>query len=323
MKKKDLLMAADRFLCVMNGVVGHRLEKRKSRLSIQMKLYHQGAPLGLTEKGLRSLGPSRKGKVCLLLHGSCNSENDWFFSKDRPENYGSLFESDFGHTPLYLRYNTGLHVSTNGRRLSDLLEKFIENYPGRIQEIVVIGYSMGGLILRSACHYARQDNRKWLRVAKRAFYIGSPHCGTHFEKFGKLTSLVLKSIPHLATRAIGSLIDLRSDGIKDMRHGYLIDEDWKTKNADRLFHFKRNVIPLADSIHHYQITGTISKDENSRWARVFGDGLVHPASGAGVPTPKSHIKILPGITHRALQRSPRVYEQIKSWYSQEPHTHSD
>jgi len=58
-----------------------------------------------------------------------------------------------GVTPLYLRYNSGLHISQNGRALAALLDRLIEQHPG-IDRLTLVGHSMGALIARSAGHYA-------------------------------------------------------------------------------------------------------------------------------------------------------------------------
>ena len=55
---------------------------------------------------------------------------------------------------LYLRYNTGRHVSENGRDWRTLLDAARARWPVEVHEIALIGHSMGGLVARSACHYA-------------------------------------------------------------------------------------------------------------------------------------------------------------------------
>lgn len=267
---------------------------------------------------------SGSGKICILAHGSCGSEMGWtFFDEASGEktDYGSLLERDFGFAPLYLRYNSGLHISTNGKRLSALLEKLIASSPTKIREVVLVGHSMGGLLFRSACHYGQKENRKWIRLVSKVFYLGSPHLGTHWEKLGKLTTTVLNTIPTPVTRLISTLGELRSAGVKDLRHGYVTDEDWRRKNANDLFYRHRNRTPLLETAGHYLICGTLSKVPGSKIGSLLGDGLVPTASGTGqgyfpssaIPFRKEHCRILLGISHYRLQKSLRVYEQMKQW----------
>ena len=108
---------------------------------------------------------------------------------------------------------------------------------------------------------------------------------------------------------------------KDLRHGYLTDEDWRGKNADSVFYWHQTKTPLLKKASHYLICGTLSKVANSRMGRLFGDGLVHPASGTGqglfssstIPFLRDHCKVIPGISHQHLRRSGKVYGQIKAW----------
>ena len=308
-------------LRVLNGVIGDTLEDRNTVLAMKMLLYYKEQPLELTLRRLSHSQLPKTGKICILAHGSCGSEKGWTLKGRSGNNYGTLLQQDFGLTPFFLRYNSGLHISTNGKRLSDLLETLVRRYPSKVREVVLVGHSMGGLVFRSACYYGERDKRQWVGLVRKVFYIASPHLGAHFENLGKLTTTLLGKIPNPITRLIASLGDLRSAGIKDMRHGYLTDEDWQKKNADKLFHWHQNKTPLLKTADHYLICGTLSKVAGSRMGRVFGDGVVHPASGTGrglfassaIPFLEDHCKIIPGISHAHLQRSRRVYQQIKEW----------
>lgn len=284
------------YVAVLNGVLGDLLEEKKSPLSIQMAFYENNQPMALDkEKWSQGVG----GKICILAHGSCNTENDWRFKDDPSRDYGSLLKKDSGYTPFYLRYNSGLHIFVNGQRLSNLLEELIGCSSQEISEIVLIGHSMGGLVFRSACHYGMSENRNWVRLVKKIFYLGTPHLGTHFERFGNLTTTFLHRIPTLPTRAIASFLDLRSAGIKDMRHGSLT--------------------PLLTTAEHYSLCSILSKSMSPTFRHWFGDGMVHPESSMGqsllkissLPANKYHVKIIPGIYHYNLPRDIKIYKQIK------------
>jgi pimeloyl-ACP methyl ester carboxylesterase len=308
------------YLCIVNGIIGDMLEERKSRLAIPMAFYPEG-PRSAGAEGERLTRLPDSERICVLAHGMCTSEKDWGFQDNPSKDYGSLLQADLGYFPIYLRYNTGLHISTNGKRFSDLLETLVRRDPAKIKEIVLLGHSMGGLIFRSACYYGKKAKKTWVKRVKRIFYVGSPHWGTHFEKFGKLTTTVLKHIPTLPTKAIAAFIELRSAGIKDLRHGYLTHEDWQRQGADDLLYVHQNKTPLLKTADHYLICGTISKSLDSRIGRLFGDGMVHPGSGIGrgllpssrIPFLPDHIKIFPGIPHYNLMKSMSVYRQIREW----------
>ena len=45
--------------------------------------------------------------------------------------YGHRMEIELGYSPLYVRYNTGRHISENGRDLAELLEQLRRRVAGR------------------------------------------------------------------------------------------------------------------------------------------------------------------------------------------------
>lgn len=294
-----------RYRAVLNGIIGDTLAERKSRLAIPMSL----------------IGEAKGGKLCLLVHGLCDSEETWRFPDDPAMSYGSLLQSDFGYAPLYLRYNTGLHISTNGRALAKLLTEIEESSPGAIQELIFIGHSMGGLVVRSACHYGQEAGANWARRVRKIFLLGTPHLGTDFERIGNLTATILKLIPNPVTWGLASLGNRRSAGIKDLRFGYLLDEDWKDRDPDAFWKDNSHFVPLLEGAEHYLIAGSIAQDSENFLIRYFGDGLVPGASAAGrsrlkkkkVPFVEDYFKLLKGVSHTALARHPKVYEQIKQW----------
>lgn len=318
---KAFVKGRNRTIAILNGIFGDSLEKHQSSFSTKMKIYAGNKPLVLTKKALSEAGLPINGKICFLAHGMCGSEKGWNFKEDPSLNYGSLLEKDTGLAPLFLRYNSGLHISENGKRLSEMLEKLVLHYPTQVSELVLVGHSMGGLVFRSACYYGEKEKKRWVRLVKKVFYLGSPHLGNHFELLGKITTSVLSLIPNPITKALVTLGDLRSAGIKDLRHGYITDEDWSAEKANDLFYWHENKIPLLKTAKHYLICGTIAKNSDSKWGRLVGDGVVHPASATGkslftsspIPFAKENCRTFSETSHIELQKSLRVYEQIRAW----------
>ena len=64
--------------------------------------------------------------------------------------HGLALAAALDYTPLYVRYNTGLHTSQNGRELAAQLEQLVMHWPVPVKEITIIAHSMGGLVTRSA-----------------------------------------------------------------------------------------------------------------------------------------------------------------------------
>ena len=88
--------------------------------------------------------------MALLVHGLCLSDQNW---NRKGHDHGVALERDLGYTPIYLHYNTGLHISDNGRDFAEMLDALVAKWPAPVEELVIIGHSMGGLVSRSAYHY--------------------------------------------------------------------------------------------------------------------------------------------------------------------------
>lgn len=311
----------DEILAALNGLIGDYLEKEGSPLAVTMGFYREGRPLVLEPRALAGAFPDACGRLCVLVHGLMDSEQAWAFEQDPKITYGSLLQRDFGYLPLYVRYNSGLHISENGRALSRLLSELTAAFPGGVDEILLVGHSMGGLVLRSACHYGAVDGEAWVGKVRKVFLLGSPNLGAYLEKISNLTAFILKLILSPYTRIIGRIIDLRSAGIKDLRFGYLVDEDWKGRDPDSLFSNNRHPVPLLEGAEHFLVSGAVMRDPDRALSRLLGDGMVsHYSSSAkplsdaaGIPIATENTRLFPSIAHATLRNHPEVYDQIRAW----------
>jgi triacylglycerol lipase len=155
----------DLAISALNGAVGDALHARGNGLAIAMAFHDTDGPLALEPDALAAALPAPTGKLCILVHGLCVNERVWRYREDPTLDYGRLLQRDLGFTPFYLRYNTGLHISQNGRRLAALLEQLFRAYPRPVEELTLIGHSMGGLVLRSACFYGVEAGHAWPRTS--------------------------------------------------------------------------------------------------------------------------------------------------------------
>lgn len=314
-ERKDEVTAA------LNGLIGDYLEKEGSPLAITMGFCRDDRPLALEPRALAEAFPDAGGRLCVLVHGLMDSEKAWAFENDPGTTYGSLLQRDFGYAPLYVRYNSGLHISENGRALSRLLSELAAVFPGGVDEILLVGHSMGGLVVRSACHYGAGDGEAWVKKVKKVFLLGSPNLGAYLEKISNLTAFILRLILSPYTRVIGRIIDLRSAGIKDLRFGYVVDEDWKGRNPDRILANNRHPVPLLEGAEHFMVSGAVMKDSGRALSRLLGDGMVsHYSSSAknlsghaGIPIAAENTRVFSSIPHAGLRNHPDVYGQIKAW----------
>lgn len=311
----------DEALAVLNGLVGDHLARTGNGLATEMAFYRAGSALKLTRAALERALPSPSSRVVVLVHGVMCTEAIWRFPEPLEQDYGSLLERDLGFTPLYVRYNSGASIVENGARLARLLDGLVAAYPVPIEELVLVGYSMGGLLVRRACRVAELEKLGWLGHVKRAFYVGTPHLGAPAERMGRAVSALLRAIDDPYTRLVSELSDLRSQGIRDLGDAHIHDESSEARLA-RSLREPQHPLPLLPAIKHHMIAGTLTADDAIAW--VLGDSIVPLTSAAwrtrepNTALPIEQVKILRGLNHITLAHHDEVYAQLRSWLENDP-----
>lgn len=301
-------------IAVLNGAIGDHLARTGNGLATEMAFIANDVPVESTREGFATAFPAASPRLVVLVHGLMCTETIWRMADGL--DYGSMLARDLGVTPLYLRYNSGRSIADNGRLLSALLDRLCEAFPVAIEDITLVGYSMGGLVARSACHVGGLAERPWLARVKKAVYVGTPHQGAPLERAGRVLTRILRAIPDPYTRLSADLADLRSDGVKDLGDGSFTDE--QRLHRPRLgIRDARHPVPLLPGIEHSLIAASLSSD---RWLRdLFGDALVPIPSAtdgacldeASFALPPDHIRIFPKLNHVALAHHPEVYLAVR------------
>lgn len=326
-------------LPVLNGAFGDQLAERQDRRAIQMSFRRHGADVPVA--ALR-LAPDDAGprKVVVFLHGLMGDEIIWQAGSPDGLRYGPRLQQDTGAVCLYVRYNSGLHISQNGQLLHQLLAELLCSYPDAIGSLALVGHSMGGLVIRSAGYYASQqaanspglpgtaqqpatrssapETASWLTRLQDVFLLGVPNDGSFLEQNSHFTSVVLRKINLRPTRFISGLIDKRSNGIKDLRHAILVDADWQDPHADDLFP-PRTLVPPLPGVRYHVLVGSLLKSANSALHDYFGDGLVGAGSALGrvfgdpalPPEQQISSRIFPKLHHGTLLSNPEVYQYLR------------
>ena len=298
---------------ILNGIVGDYLDGTGNELATEMAFYQND--------GLPVQRFSTHKTLCILVHGLVDDESVWL--KDEVK-YGENLRKDLQLVPLYLRYNSGLHVSTNGQKLNHLLQS-LSTLSSPAREIVFLCHSMGGLIVRSACSYGLEQDAPWTRSVSHVIFLGTPHQGSYWEKAGNVLTNSLDFIPRPYMKLAAQVGNLRSDGIKDLRYGYVRDEDWNNGgDQDALLNNTKTKSNLLSWASYHVVTGTITKDPNNFLSQMFGDALVHKLSAQGhseiddhhLPFVEEDVCEFPGIHHQRLSNDVLVYAKIKEWLSQ-------
>ena len=280
----------------LNGVVGDHLARTGNPLATPLELIVRG--------------PATP-RVLLLVHGLCMSDAAW---TRKGVDHGQALAQVLGRTAVYVRYNSGRHVSTNGEELAAAVEGLLAHWPVPVESLAIIGHSMGGLVARSAVHRAQAAGMAWPERLHQMVFLGTPHHGAALERGGNWLHAVLGTSPYLAP--FTRLGMLRSDGITDLRHGNLLAADWQ--GGQYLHHDTRTPVPLPAGVACYAVAGALGP---AGAAKPWGDGLVSVNSALGrharrrqaLRIPRASTWVARGVHHLDLLSDPAVAARLAAW----------
>lgn len=308
----------DAVVSALNGVFGDHLKKTSNPLAVQMQLRRHGKSLRLTPDALAAALPEIGPRPLLLIHGLCMNDRQW---RREGHDHGEALARELGYTPVYLLYNSGLHVAENGRELATLVQQLVDAWPAPLESLSVVGHSMGGLIARSAVCHAQQDALPWLPQLRRMVFLGTPHHGAPLERAGSWADALIGLSPYSAPFL--KLGESRSAGIKDLRFGRLIDK----QGAEEWHRDTRALVPLPEGVDCYAVAATRT-DVDERRLPKRGDGLVPVNSALGqhrdprrsLGFPEQRRWIAHGCGHFDLLSRSDVYAQMRDWLTLSPPT---
>lgn len=294
-------------IAVLNGVMGDYLAATNNPLAIQMQLRSGGVALELNREALQAQFP-KGDRLLLLVHGSSMDDLQWL---RRGHDHGAALARELGFIPIYLRYNSGRHVSENGRDFAALLEQLVAAFPRPLDEVVLLTHSMGGLVARSACHVAEEEHQAWRKQLRTLVTLGTPHHGSPLERGGNWIDVLLEVSRYSAPLA--KLGQLRSAGVTDLRYGNVLDAHWA--GADRFANAgdPRGALSLPQGVQCFAIAASLGPGR--------GDGLVPVDSALGkhetltLGFPESHQWIAQKTSHLDLLGSAEVYAKLKQFLS--------
>ena len=308
LKSKKEFPQHEAMTAALNGVFGDYLAATNNPLAIPMQLRQQGRALA----SKNALNGNGDGKLVVLVHGLCMNDLQWnreLRDHSASHDHGAALARDLGYSAIYLHYNSGRHIATNGKEFAGVLENLIHDWPVPITELVIIGHSMGGLVARSACVHAKVANQVWLKRLKKLIFLGTPHHGAPLERAGNWLDILLDISPYSAP--FSKLGKVRSAGIKDLRHGSIFDAETLATSPSPT---------LPKGVKCFAIAAT-KQTKIGTGKRLPGDGLVPVNSALGVhkdaalslPIPQSRQHICYGLDHFDLLSSGDVYDQIYQW----------
>jgi pimeloyl-ACP methyl ester carboxylesterase len=301
-------------VAALNGLLGDHLAATDNPLAIPMTFRQGGRELVPERFAIRARLATTSPRLLVLLHGLCMNDLQW---QRMGHDHGAALARELGYTPVYLHYNSGLSVSTNGRILASLMERLYDAWPVPIERLVMIGHSMGGLVARSAIHHGTLVQRGQLRWPTRVndlVCLGTPHQGTPLEGAGHGIELLLGAAPYAAPLArLGSL---RSAGIRDLRLGNVVS----CRVADDGRHAQPQV-SLPNTSRCYAVAASLGPSGGHLKTKLLGDGLVPVASALGRHGAPDRLlafadeAVVHKTGHLDLLSSAEVFGLLRRWLS--------
>ena len=265
---------SDAALAVLNGVVGDYLAKTQNPLAIEMALRHQGERVVLERGALLARFPGAPRKLVVIVHGSCRHDRP----RCAPGQDGlSALARELGIARIDLLYNTGLHVAANGRAFAALLERLVAAWPVPLDDLALVGHSMGGLVARSAAHAGEVEGHAWRGKLRTLVCIASPHHGAPLERAGSWVDVLLGVSRYSAPLA--RLGKIRSAGVTDLRFGSVLDEHRDPRGRFATPRDVRRRLRLPLDVRCFAIAATRTATPGER--KYASDGVVPVDSALG------------------------------------------
>lgn len=294
------------FRSIINGVIGDYLAATNNPLAIPMALIKEGQVVPAIRENLSQTFPNPRRNLAVFLHGLCFDERCWLAEPEKVANgqqtsIPALIEDLLRSDVLFVRYNTGLTTEENGEKLNALLSELVDQWPVALDNLYLIGHSMGGLLIRWAEEKGHKTHSNWAKIHHHTICLGSPHLGAPLERVGQVVTLGLQFFDQ--TAALGKIAEVRSAGIKDLRYGPLAQTNGQSF-----------ALPLQSSVQYYFCAANMADDPDQWLGHLIGDGLVTLNSAEferKFPNVKS--QRVGAMGHMHLLTHSDVAEQIKTW----------
>jgi hypothetical protein len=305
---------------ILHGVIGDRFATDHPALDLPVTLRADGRTVEVAPDEVASAFPDPSPRVAVFLHGLTESDCCW----DSEDVVLPDVVAELGWSPVRLRYGSGRAIGTNGAELDALLERLVAVWPVPIDELALIGHSMGGLVIRSASGLALEADRRWPHLVRHTVSLGTPHLGSWLERAANTGTRLLRRIPE--GEVVAQVIDSRARGIKDLRHGALSDACWGEGvvhadgigGLDGFVPAPDEVAPLLDGSVHHLIAGRLTRSPAHPVAQAIGDALVTAPSALGDDGRRTLAggrleKLELPAGHFQLMRDPAVADHLRRW----------
>ncbi len=307
---------ADSVQAFVNGLWGDDLGRHEDRLEITMTVCDRGGAPVTVGPDLAEAFPAATGRLVVLVHGVVETERCWSGTKTEP-GLAQALENVVGLTPISIRYNSGLRVSDNGALLSSLLEEIRSDWPVSVESIAFVGHSMGGLVIRSACETAHGAGHGWIGDVHDIVTVGTPHRGSPLEKLANAAAWGLGVAP--VTVPLAEFVNRRSVGIKDLRFGAIVEDDWIGVDPDALLRDTVGDHSLPSGIDHHFVAAIVTSNPTHPLGVAVGDLVVRPGSATGGrDLEPRNVVLVGGRHHFDLLHERMVIDRVLDWLAPTP-----
>jgi pimeloyl-ACP methyl ester carboxylesterase len=285
-----------RMRSIVNGLIGDVLHDERNALAITASVRHPRRPghdVTLTPDALSAAYPAATGRLVVFVHGLCEDDEAWSRQRETTgPSYLEILAAGGRWTPVALRFNSGRPIRDTATEVAQLVDRLVDAWPVRVEEIALVGHSMGGLVLRAAA--AEAHPTWWSDLVSHIVLLGSPHAGAPLERLVNRSVPLLERLPEVAP--FTRILDERSVGIRNLHDGI---------GADNV------VWPRAA---YHCVGATLGTSEKAWAGRIFGDLLVHldSARGAGAEV-DADFRQVTGAHHFDLLNHPENAADLLRW----------
>jgi triacylglycerol esterase/lipase EstA (alpha/beta hydrolase family) len=293
--------AGSRAQAVFNAVWGDRLHESGNALSVSLGVRQGGRTVAPATKSLAGAFPNASDHVVVLVHGLGQTEAAWL----RPGLGGvpglhDALDASGRATPVLVRYNTGLSSLQNGAELATLIEGLAACWPVDSPKVSLVGFSMGGLVARSALASGVAVKSPWTRRLCRVVTIGTPHRGTPVARGAQLASWSLRIAR--TTRPLGAFLAAGSRGLADLRDGGGVARIVSGVLAGS----------SATTAEQY-LAGVVTRRSTHAAGAILGDLMVRVPSATGPASSSEDVRVIGRRRHFDLLADPDVIDHVVAW----------
>ncbi len=302
----------------VNGLIGDRLRDEGSNFVFDMGVRVDGRDVVLDRDGVAAAFPGAGHDLVVFIHGLSENEAYWNRAarprtearRESPDksSYGDRLAEE-GWSPVYLRVNTGLPIAENGVAMAALLGRLVRSWPVDVRRIALVGHSMGGLIMRAACAVSTDSHEPWTDLVTDVVCLGTPHLGAPLERVVDKGVTALGRLPESAP--LGRILEYRSVGILDLRHGLAQD------------------VQNLPNARYRLVAATLTRSSGSITSSTIGDYLVPYSSALGRRRggeemfPGAETLHVPLADHFDLLNHDDIYAALRGWLASDPDDRSD